>query len=158
MPTRNENMCKLFEKFGSNRVFIIEKSKFWIKIGIYYMYPNESYIDFYIHNDEVWDQIDGRLERHLSSLKDKSCVICYENYNDDKKLLKINCSFCGHHYCSDCYINIMRSNFKFPKCPFCNKGIYDEPYDREFCSCEIERIIIMHCNNNKCRYLPPNEL
>lgn len=155
MSIRNEMIRKLFEKFGSDKFFITENTEAWFKIGIYYMYPNASYIDFYIHNDEIWDQVNKRLDRHLSSLKEESCVICDESYDDDKKLLKINCAYCGHHYCSDCYVNILRSNFNFPKCPFCNHGVYDEPYDYEFCTCEIERRIISHCNKNECRYPPP---
>jgi hypothetical protein len=154
MTTRNEIIRNLFEKLGKDGFFINELAKSWLKIGIYYKKPNASYIDFYIHNGESWEQIIKRMERHVSSLTDKYCVICNEIYNDNKKLMKLNCFRCGNAYCSDCYFTIMRNNFRLPKCPFCNQAVCDETDDRDLCSCEIEKIIILQCASSGFRYSP----
>ncbi len=70
-----------------------------------------------IMDDDTWDEIKRRIDSRLNYKKERDCSICSNTF--ENKIKAVHCKKCSVVYCTDCYINIFRTNKGIIKCPFC---------------------------------------
>lgn len=107
-----------------------------LKISIYYHYRNDviNNNNNFINENNINDDDNVNLLEDTKNLNIKNyneidneiktkyndCGICYENFNEDTKIVLLNC-LGNHIYCHDCIVNWLKNYNN--KCPICKSDI-----------------------------------
>ncbi|CDW83530.1 ring-h2 finger protein atl32-like [Stylonychia lemnae] len=63
----------------------------------------------------------GEFDKGFAEFGENNCVICFDDYVNNKIIRKIN--RCGHLFHSECLDNWIIQHLSDPKCPLCNLNI-----------------------------------
>ena len=75
--------------------------------------------------DRSWSDTKRYINSVLAGSYSRNCVICSENSK-----ITVGCCKCSKRTCSDCYINIFKTNRGLSICPFCRYVVGDFIPDR----------------------------
>ena len=89
------------------------------------------------NNFDSWDEIKRLIDAILSNEKSEECSICSTR---EIQIRRISCPKCANDWCTNCYVNIFRTNKGIVKCPFC-RYTYGEKWPEHMIEIGVQEIL-----------------